>query len=225
MDVQIIHVYDQNIGIGGEYLPPSQELPRGDYQVVRFSMQYFYPQFTLDPSNKVILMDPDTLPDTSRYRPLTVRQTAEILYHQHKRRSPNGATFGKWHTSIYQGKLEKEVKILVSNTYNHGCYAQSWDIIDYPPLELVGLNYQGSINFLYYSKKDNKFSCDSCLKIFLYKEKEIVVIKLAKRKILSLAHLAAEKISDCLSDKEDLTKLTKSTGIPAACSKIIENCL
>ena len=223
MEVHIIQIYGKKVGIRGGYTPPGQGQPGGGYQAVSFSLDYFCPEFFFDPSGKVILKDPDTPSNTSRYRPLTFEQAVKKLYQQQKRKSSKEASFRKWHTSIYQGQLDKDLKRLVSNTYNYRCYGSN--IIDYPPLESAGLYYQGSIKFHYYDNEENHILFDSSLEIFQYKEQDIVVIKLAKRKIFSLAQLSAESISECLSNKGDLKKLTESSRIPAVCGKIIENCL
>lgn len=223
MEVHIIQIYGKKVGIRGGYTPPGQGLPGGGYQAVSFSLDYFCPEFFFDPSGKVILKDPDTPSNTSRYRPLTFEQAVKKLYQQQKRKSSKEASFRKWHTSIYQGQLDKDLKRLVSNTYNYRCYGSN--IIDYPPLESAGLYYQGSIKFHYYDNEENHILFDSSLEIFQYREQDIVVIKLAKRKIFSLAQLSAESISECLSNKGDLKKLTESSRIPAVCGKLIENCL
>lgn len=202
MEVQIIQIYGKKVRICGGYTPPGQGLPGGGYQAVSFSLDYFCPEFFFDPIGKVILEDPDTPSNTTRYRPLTFEQAVKKLYQQQKRKSSKEASFRKWHTSIYQGQLDKDLKRLVSNTFNYRCYGSN--IVDYPPLESAGLDYKGSIKFHYYNNAEDHILFYSSLEIFQYKKQDTVVIKLTKRKMFSLAQLSAELISECLSNKGDL---------------------
>lgn len=127
--------------------------------------------------------------------------------------------------TVYQGKINKRAKNLISDTYNYGIYAKSWDILELPQIESVGLSHQGSIHSFYYIEETDTWVDQSTLDIFKDKSEGIVVTRRTTSRVFSLVNLAAEKISESLSNKEELEILERYTKIPAICANSIRRCL
>ena len=233
------------------YPPPPQK--PDNYQSIRFAFDYdFNPVITVI-KDKVVFYDPD-LPEDSEfiwnsilnrevpeYNPLPVDRAAERLHELLKRKSSKEENFRKKHISVYQGTINKEVKKLISDIYNYGYWSVN-PVVDtlsyprsYPRLEATaGLWHCGSIYSHFYDPKDDcvpHTQVDGQLEFFQAfpktadSKREVVIVKLTTRRILTLANLAAEKVSECLSDRQDLAQLTEATRLPAVCSKLIEECL
>ena len=110
------------------------------------------------------------------------------------------------------------LKKLISDIYNYGIDAK-------PQIESIGLFYQGSIHSFYYIEETDTWVDQSALDIFKDNREGIVVTRRTKSRVFSLVNLAAEKISESLSNKEDLETLVRSTQIPAVCANTISRCL
>ena len=204
-----------------------------DQYVLRLSFESFTPIFTTNGKDVVISEKPENsvccccLPTYSQLncKLMTVDKAADILHRQLKRQSSEEQNFKNCHVTVYQGKINKRAKKLISDTYNYGIYSKSWDILELPQIESVGLFYQGSIHSFYYIEETDTWVDQSTLDIFKDKREGIVVIKRTTSRVFSLVNLAAEKISESLSNKEELEILVRSTQIPAVCANNISRCL
>ena len=225
-------------GLRVQYEIPELELDSDEQYVLRFSFQYFDPLFVINDKKIGILEEPRhntypicCLPDSENpnCRIVTLDETAETLQKTFisslERRLPEEANFRNIHTSVYQGKIDKRAKKLWSDIWNYGQYSLRWNSLVLPPIDSIGLTYKGSVSCYYYNEELNGLDYDGCLDIFKNKDKEIVVIKCTKRKSFSLVQLAAEKISESLSDQAELEILVKETGIPTVCAERIKECL
>ena len=213
---------------------PSLEKECDDEHVLRFSFEYFTPVFSTNgrdvvifeqPKNSAICVCCQPVLSQANCKLITVDKAADILHKQLKRQSSAEQIFENCHVTVYQGKIDKKAKNLISDTHNYGIFAKSWDILELPPIESVGLDYKGSIYSFDYVNKTDEWIELCCLDIFKDKKERIVVTKRTTSRAFSLVNLAAEKISESLSDKEELEVLVKSTNIPAACADSISRCL
>ena len=197
-----------------------------DQYVLRLSFESFTPIFTTNGKDVVISEKPENsvccccLPTYSQLncKLMTVDKAADILHRQLKRQSSEEQNFKNCHVTVYQGKINKRAKKLISDIYNYGIDAK-------PQIESVGLFYQGSIHSFYYIEETGTWVDQSTLDIFKDNREGIVVIKRTTSRVLSLVNLAAEKISESLSNKEELETLVRSTQIPAVCANNISRCL
>ena len=197
-----------------------------DQYVLRLSFESFTPIFTTNGKDVVISEKPENsvccccLPTYSQLncKLMTVDKAADILHRQLKRQSSEEQNFKNCHVTVYQGKINKRAKKLISDIYNYGIDAK-------PQIESVGLFYQGSIRSFYYIEETGTRVDQSALDIFKDNREGIVVIKRTTSRVLSLVNLAAEKISESLSNKEELETLVRSTQIPAVCANNISRCL
>ena len=202
-----------------------------DQYVLRLSFESFTPNFTTNGKGVVIVEKPENsvccccLPTLSQSncKSITVYEAVDIIHRQLKRQSSEEQNFRNCHVTVYQGKINKRAKKLISDTYNYGIYSKSWDILELPQIESAGLFYQGSIHSFYYTEE--KDLEESSLDIFKDKREGIVVIKRTTSRVFSLVNLAAEKISESLSNVEELEILVRSTQIPAVCANNISRCL
>ena len=202
-----------------------------DQYILRLSFESFTPNFTTNGKGVVIVEKPENsiccLPTLSQSncKSITVYEAVDIIQRQLKRQSSEEQNFRNCHVTVYQGKINKRAKKLISDTYNYGIYSKSWDILELPQIESVGLFYQGSIHSFYYIEETDTWVDQSTLDIFKDKREGIVVIKRTTSRVFSLVNLAAEKISESLSNKEELETLVRSTQIPAVCANNISRCL
>ena len=193
-----------------------------DQYILRLSFESFTPNFTTNGKGVVIVEKPENsiccLPTLSQSncKSITVYEAVDIIQRQLKRQSSEEQNFRNCHVTVYQGKINKRAKKLISDIYNYGIDAK-------PQIESVGLFYQGSIHSFYYTEE--KDTEESSLDIFKDKREGIVVIKRTTSRVFSLVNLAAEKISESLSNKEELETLVRSTQIPAVCANNISRCL
>ena len=142
-----------------------------------------------------------------------------------QRKSPEERNFKRWHISRYQGSLKKEAKRLFSEIWNSDTFTKELpgDTVE---LERIGLHFQGSILSLYHNTKNKKVEVDSTLEVYHTENGEVLIIKATRRRHLSLATLAAEKICESLdSSQQDLSELVRVSGIPAVCGEIISESL
>lgn len=216
-----------------EYSPSSSE-PNG-HQSIRFSFNEWHPVFVLDRKGRLFITSPriasdytfewsyDSHPEIcGDQESLTVLSLdgAADRFHQHmKRKSPEEETFKRYHTCVYQGRIDKQAKRIVSAHYNYG-------IKNLFLFASVGLKYRGTISSLYMDSQSDHEVVDSQLEIFRRQDtKEIIVFKLTNRKSFKLKNLSAEVISEHLKDKDELDRLVQTTRLPAVCGKLIEECL
>ena len=222
----------EGFGLSRQFEIPGLDKECEDQYVLSFYFEFFTPVFTTNGKDVVIFEKPKNnatcvccLPalSQSNCKLITVDEAADILHRQLKRQSSEEQSFRNCHVTVYQGKINKRAKKLISDTYNYGIYAKSWDILELPQIESVGLFYQGSIDSFYYTEE--KDTEESTLDVFKDKREGIVVIKRTTSRVFSLVNLAAEKISESLSNVEELEILVRSTQIPAVCANNISRCL
>ena len=224
----------EGFGLSRQFEIPSLDKESEDQYVLRFSFEFFNPVFTTNGKDVVIFEKPKNnatcvccLPalSQSNCKLITVDKAADIIHRQLKRQSSEEQNFRNCHVTVYQGKINKRAKNLISDTYNYGIYAKSWDILELPQIESVGLSHQGSIHSFYYIEETDTWVDQSTLDIFKDKSKGIVVTRRTTSRVFSLVNLAAEKISESLSNKEELEILERYTKIPAICANSIRRCL
>ena len=222
----------EGFGLSRQFEIPGLDKECEDQYVLRFDFEFFTPVFTTNGKDVVIFEKPKNnatcvccLPalSQSNCKLITVDEAADILHRQLKRQSSEEQNFRNCHVTVYQGKINKRAKKLISDTYNYGIYSKSWDILELPQIESAGLFYQGSIHSFYYTEE--KDTEESTLDVFKDKREGIVVIKRTTSRVFSLVNLAAEKISESLSNVEELEILVRSTQIPAVCANNISRCL
>ena len=217
----------EGFGLCRQFEIPGLDKECENQYVLSFYFEFFTPVFTTNEKDVVIFEKPKNnaicvccLPalSQSNCKLITVDKAADILHKQLKRQSSEEKDFRNCHVTVYQGKINKRAKKLISDIYNYGIDAK-------PQIESVGLFYQGSIRSFYYIEETGTWVDQSALDIFKDNREGIVVIKRTTSRVLSLVNLAAEKISESLSNKEELETLVRSTQIPAVCANNISRCL
>ena len=215
---------------------------KSDHFIIRFSLQLEL-VFHLDDRGKVIAKNPERPEDwkfilrslSSLGSPevslsLSPGECAGKLNRYLHRKHIHEEVFRRYHVSVYQGNISSKAKKIISDIWNQFPFSRTLERIYISPLRReallkYGLIHKGNIASLFYDATKKTSEVDCTLEAFLNSDQKVILVKISRRRMLSLKNLAAERISLSLDDKSDLQHLVNSTPMPVPCIEAIERCL
>ncbi len=215
---------------------------KSDHFIIRFSLQLEL-VFHLDDRGKVIAKNPERPEDwefilsslSSFESPeaslsLSPGECAGKLNRYLHRKHIHEEVFRRYHVSVYQGNISSKAKKIISDIWNQFPFSRTLERIYISPLRRAalleyGLIHKGNIASLFYDAIKRTSEVDSTLEGFINQDKEVILVKISRRRMLSLKNLAAERISLSLNGKNDLEHLIDSTQMPVPCTEAIEKAL
>ena len=215
---------------------------KSDQFIIKFNLRLGL-IFYLDEKKKAIGKNPERLEDRDFIQnflfnsekpeqPLKPGEFAAKISKYLGRKHIQEQVFRRYHISMYQGDISPKAKKVISDIWNQLPFNRRRTLtnIYIPPLSRAallenGLIYKGNIISLFYDANKKTTEADSTLEAFLKKDKEVILVRISRRRMLSLKTLAAESISLSLKNVNDLKKLVNSTIIPIPCTEAIEKCI
>ena len=215
---------------------------KSDQFIIKFNLKLGL-IFYLDKKGKTIGKNPERLKDwdfiqnflfnsEKPEQPLKPGEFAAKISKYLGRKHIKEQVFRRYHVSLYQGDISLKAKKVISDIWNQfpSNRRRTLTNIYIPPLSRAtllgeGLIYKGNIISLFYDANKKTSEVDSTLEAFLKKDKEVILVRISRRRMLSLKTLAAERISLSLKDINDLQKLVNPSKIPIPCIEALEKCL
>ena len=212
---------------------------KSDHFIIKFSLQLEL-VFYLDDKGRAIAKNPERPEDwefilnslSSFESPeaslsLSPEECAGKLNRYLHRKHIHEEVFRRYHVSLYQGNISSKAKQVISDIWNQFPFSRTSERIYISPFRRAallkhGLTHKGNIASLFYDAIKKTSEVDSTLEAFIGSDQEVILVKITRRRMLSLRNLAAERISLLLNNKNDLQNLVNHTQLPAPCIEDIE---